>query len=339
MGVHLALQVDAHRLQLAHIGGEAGEARRRGQFQHIERAALAGDHGRSARIEDGAVPASSGGRLALVAVEEFESVLDHGLGVGGFDRARIGGVYPAQSAIGAARPGRMRQAGQQRRKRLMVGGERLQFTLERQSPGALAGDLAQADDGAAGDRAALGVDERAPLGAQGEAEGLAALLQSIGREFELLGLGRWGPGTIGQRQRRARRAEKAAIALEDGGGVTPFPAHHDLRIGGEQGREPVLMTARGLEFGREFRLAPVPARALTDIEDRGGRGEDGQPRQHEREAAGADQVGAQRRRHGLALGESGRRDLRRGQPREQAAPHACVLSPRAHHSQRSVIIW
>ena len=194
MRIHLALQVGAHRLQLAHIGGDAGIARGRRRLHDVDDTALASHDDGRAPLEDAAVLAGLGRRLTLAAVEKIQSGLDGLLAVGGLDGAGIGGVDPCQAAIGRAHPDRLRHAGQQCGECGMIARELAELVLQRQRPGPLAADLAQADHGAAGDRPALGVDIAPGFGLEGEGEGLAMLLERLGREFEPFGFGRRRPG-------------------------------------------------------------------------------------------------------------------------------------------------
>ena len=185
-------------------------------------------------------------------------------------------------------------------------GELAELVLQRQGPGPLATDLAQADDGTAGDRPAFDVDEASGLGLEGESEGLAVLLECLGRKFEALRLSRRRPSPVSQRRGGAADAEEAAVAFDDGARLRPIPAQHDLTIAREQGAEPLLMAARGFQPGRELAFPSRPARALADIEDRGRGGENDEPNEDQGQTAGAEPVGAQGQQQ-LGLGESGSR--------------------------------
>ncbi len=323
MRIHLALQVGADRLKLAHIGGDAGIARGRRRLHDVDDAALAGHDDGRALLEDAAVLARLGSRLALGAVEQIESGRDRLLAVRSLDGAGIGGVDPAQAAVGGAHPDRLRHAGEQGRQRCMIAGELAEFVLQRQCTGALAADLAQADHGATGDRAALGVDIAPSLGLEGEGEGLAALLESFGRQLETLGFGRGRPGSVCQCRGGTADAEEAAVTLDDGARLRPIPAQHDLTIRRQQGAEPFLMAACRLQPSCELALTSRPARTLADIEDRGGGGEDDEADEDQRKAAGAEPIGPQRQQH-LGLGESGGRHCA-GEPGQEEADRSIRL--------------
>jgi hypothetical protein len=307
MRVHLPLQIGPDRLELAHVGGDAGEAAGGRGLEDVERAALAGDDHRCPRREGGAGPAGLRGALARLAVEQFGAVARGALGVAGLDGACIGGVGPAQAALGIAQPDRLRQGGEQAAQGGLAGGGAGELLAQPQHLAALAGDLAQAQHGAAGDGAALGLDELPGPAADGEGEGLARLLQRLDGGLDALGLGRGSPVAEGERALRPRGAEKAAVALEQRLGARAGPAHDHLRLGGDDRPEPLLLPLGRLEPGGHVQFAPVPARPLAHVEHGGGGGEDDEADDDDRDAARAQIDGGEPARGHLRQGGQGQR--------------------------------
>ena len=84
-----------------------------------------------------------------------------------------------------------------------------------QQLGAVAGDVAQAQDGLAADRAALGVDEAVRQRAGGQAEGLAAPLELLDRAFHRGRIGGREPAAEGEHALHGRAfAGDRRVALE-----------------------------------------------------------------------------------------------------------------------------
>ena len=169
-----------------------------------------------------------------------------------------------------------------------------QLGLRLQQLGPVAGDVAQAQDRAAADGAALHVDEavaRAQRAVRRKASprslscsrALSTAAASAGRE----------PGAEGQRPLgRGALADDGGIALEARLAVAAVPAHEQLALGAhEQGGE-VVRAAQGRELVPQGGAPARPTRRRSRSSSRAGGGREGDEAHEEAERDGVVQVEA-----------------------------------------------
>ncbi len=314
VGVHLALQVGADALQFRDVDGDADGPGLGRHLGDVEGAARARHHGRDPQRPR---PAPGPAALRLLAGGAFQKFgpLAHRTGaVARFRCGSVGGIGPGQAPVAAAAPDRLRDRVEEAGQRVEPVAGLLQGGAQRDEFPALAGEFAQAQERLAADRLPLRLDGAALERVDGAAEALAAPAQGLDRGVEGGGVGGHEPGPEGQhpadRARPGPFRGDADIAL-DQGLAAGIPGHDDLRLGTEQQVGPVVGAAQLGELGVQGVLAPGPAGALAQVEQRQDGGEDRQADQH-REAHGVVRVQAR----------SGLRRLGGGREAECAAQDA-----------------
>ena len=175
MRLGLPADVGAHRLELGDVDRHAGRAAHRGNIDDVEDAAGAADHGRHA-LEIGTARhrACVATSSRAGAVEQLGAPRQRVGLVGGVDGAGIGPVDPGQLLLRVAHPQRQRRLVEQRADGPDLLGHAAMTVGELGEFEPVAGDIAQAQDGAPADGLAVGLDEGAAERADDAAERFAA---------------------------------------------------------------------------------------------------------------------------------------------------------------------
>ena len=272
MGIHLARKVGAHALQFGKIRRLARRSARTGQIQHIHQIAAPGDDRMNAPAPHTLPRARGCGRFAIMPFEQFQLAVHHVRAICRFHRPRIGGVGPGQAPCGVARPYRARQGVEQVAQRFKLRpGARVAFAQLRQFE-PVAGNVANAQHGAAAHSAALGFEVMAGEAGERQTKSLAPCAQARHGALKRLRRFRSKPGSEGQRlARRGAVADQRQIARDVGllrGGA---PGDKDLRFRGQEHVSPVQIGAHRGELARQHRLAQPPSLAASQMDEgRGG---------------------------------------------------------------------
>ncbi len=244
---------------------------------------------------------------AQVLIEKLEVLIGDLGAVLGFDRARIGEIGPRDAPLGVPSPGGMRDRVEQRAQR----GERavglgVAVAQARQLQ-AVAGDVANAHDRVAGDRASVDLEMASFQARGGDRERLASAEQSLDRLLRLGG----EPGLEPRRERQhaarqGRVGDQREVALDPRVAVGPFPGDEYLRLAGQKEIGAIEPGARAGEFARQFAL---PLRPSPPSEQMQRGGQDREKQQQQNDEAG--DVGRQRRlarrQRGAEIGARARR--------------------------------
>ena len=270
MGLHLPRMSRAQGFELGEIVGHAAGAARKRRVDHIHQPAHARDHDMFAPPPDFPALPRPRGRLAGGRIEQFQFARHRVGGILGVHGAGIGFVDPVELLVGAARPHRMRglveQAAQVLELRQLLG-------LDLAQPHQLqpvAGDVAHAQHHAAADGAALGFEMAAALADQILAKALAALAQQGDIGLQRLSLVGGKPRAEAQHAARQRGVEhQAHVALDVRLAAGAAPDDDELRLGGEKGAAAFDLLPQLFDFAGEFGLAPRPALAPGQMQQRG----------------------------------------------------------------------
>ncbi len=274
MRLHLTLEIGPHRLDLRHVDRHAGRAHAHRHIDDVEQAPLAGGHRRGAAAPNRGVAARLGGGFARRPFEKLGSAQE---GVGrvlGLDRANIGGVDPDELAVGGAQPDGIGNGVEQSAQSVELGDGTHKPLAQAHRFEPISGNISDAHDGAAADRAAVDL-ERAPAEAlDREAETFAARPQPLDASFELLRRVRRQPGAEAEHAAGDRRiGDEAEVALDFGLAARAAPGDDDLRFGREKHLGAVELGAQIVEFERECRLRLRPPPMFAQVEKRGDRRE------------------------------------------------------------------
>ncbi len=173
VGGDLAVELALRLLDRRHVDGGGGGGVLERHDRHVVRLALAADDQRQAAAI--AVAARQGARrgLALALLQQLDLALLHLGAAVRLDRLHVGVVDPGQAPVLAAQPHRHGQRIEQRPAGAHLAGEPLLLGEHARDLVAVAGDVAQAQHGAAAGGAALGLDMAAGERAHDDVERVA----------------------------------------------------------------------------------------------------------------------------------------------------------------------
>ena len=270
MRIHLALQIGAHRLELRDVDGDAGAAaggRPLGDVEHAPRWPAT----------TAATRAVEGGRwrrgwradsLAGRPVEQLERRGPSRPARPSPRRRADRPVRPGERAVRVAQPDRLRdgveQAGMARRSSRAVG----EFARSSHQLAPVAGHVAQAQDGAAADGAALASMKRWRWLRSVRRKPSPRSLQGLERALERGGVRGREPGAEGERPAAAVAPSPTigGIALEARLAVAAAPAHDELPLGADQQLGAVVGAAQASRSRRRgARSRAAPAGALVQV--------------------------------------------------------------------------
>ena len=325
MRVHLARQIGPRALQFRKVRRLAHRPACAREVEHIHQIAAPGDHRMHAAAPQALARARRRRSRAIIAVEQFELARHRIAAIARLDCARIGGVDPGQGAIPIARPHGRGQCVQQTAQGLELGPGGLMVFPQLGQFEPVAGDVADAQHGAAAHGAALGFEMAARQAGQGKLEPLAPAAQGLHGAFQRLGGSRREPGAEGQRlARTVDVADQRQVARDVRLVRRCAPGDEDLRLGGEENIGAVQIGAGGGEIRRQHGFAGSPCPAASQMDQRGGGGDAGQG-DHEEQADerlrlrrllnGARALGhGARRAHARQQGKRGEAGDRQGDP-------------------------
>ena len=248
MRLRLPVESGLERLDIAHIERDAGAAGGRLHAHHIEQVPLAGGHHVELLVKDAALAQETLAAFPVGALEELQAARDRVLRIGGLDGARIGRIDEGEPAQPVAPPSRARQRLEQGAKAVGLLGELAQGFGRFLQLETIPGRLAQAQHGAAGDRAPLRLDELAARRLHGEVEAFAPAAQPVERGFDRGRAIGSEPGAEGEEPIHVGlRAEEALVPLDHRRLVFAGPDDEDLALRIEEELRPV---ERGFGFGR-----------------------------------------------------------------------------------------
>ena len=236
-----------------------------------------GDRRRAAAPDD-AFAARFGGGIARRAFQKLGAAQQRIAGILGFDGSDVGGIDPAQFAIGPAHPDGIGDGVEQAAQRLEFGNGARQPVAQAQGFEAIAGNVADAHHGAAADGAPVDFEGPPAKALDRAAEAFAARPELVDANLELLGGIRRQPGSERENAARHRRVgHEAEIAFDFGLAARAAPGDDDLRLGGEKHFGAVELGAQIVEFEQERRFGFRPAAVLAQVKQRGDRREQHEP--------------------------------------------------------------
>ena len=343
VGVHLALQVEAHGLELRHVDGDADAAALDGRLGEVERAPRARDDGGDAQ-GGGRGLAPPPGLLAGRRVDELEAACQRRLALG-LDRPRVGAVHPDEPAVAVAPPERLGQAVEEGGQRGEAAMRLLQRLARRDEVAPLPRDLAQAQERPPAHRPPLRLADPAGAGVDEGAKAGAALAQPVGRRRQRGRVRDAQPALEGEH--REGLPVRAGLAGEEGGVPLDHrlaalgPGHDHLALGAHEELGAVVAAAQRRHLAGQRPLAGRPAPALVQVEHRQDGGEDDEAD----EDGEPDRVVGVQERDRLGRGEARSRGDGRDRPHRQTgardarrsfAPHdpPCLHAPAPRRRSR-----
>ena len=245
MRFHLPAKIGAHALQLGLIDRYGDRAARRGRLHNVEHAALASHDGGRTHAPDLSTSARLSGCLAGVCLQQF-SPARHGFArIRRLHGAGIGGVDPDNPALPVAHPRGAGHCVEQGAERIRLHQRACVTLAQLRQLQPVAGDIANAQHGAACNGAAIGLNVSPRNGEQRQAKAFAALAQSLDAGLELgRKIGR-KPGAERQHAARGRGLQHQ----RDVAGNVRFvaggpPRDHDLLFDRQKGAGPIKRSTR-----------------------------------------------------------------------------------------------
>ena len=171
----VALHIRPKRHDLGNIVGDAGGADRRARLDGLEGSTLAPDDRRHAAPPSARLPDRSRRFAAHRRIEEFAAPFDRRLVVGRIDGARVGGIAPGDPPLGVPRPCRHVRGFERAAEPVQSALGLSELIAQLSQLKTLARDVANAHDGAAGNRAAVDLEMAPAQADHGCDEGFAAL--------------------------------------------------------------------------------------------------------------------------------------------------------------------